>query len=99
MVSADPFAVTPERIRFSLRWLRDEWDTRVPEYVAAWDSWEEDEKLSFVVEAGIREDSLHSAQGWANQGLLSPDQLAELRCIEEIADKNRKLLQPLLDED
>lgn len=99
MASADPFAVTPERIRHSLRWLRDEWETRVPAYVAAWDSWDEDEKLVFVCEAGIREDSLHSAQKWAKHALLSKEEMAELRCIEEIAERNRKLLQPLLDED
>jgi hypothetical protein len=29
----------------------------------------------------------------------SPAELTELQCIEEIAERNRKLLQPLLDED
>jgi hypothetical protein len=99
LASVDRFAVTAARIAGTLTWLRDEWENRVPQYVRDWANWDEDEKLSFVVEAGIREDYLHQAQRWAADGLLSTAQLSELRCIEEIAETSRKLLQPLLDED
>jgi hypothetical protein len=90
--------VTPGRISGTLEWLRTEWGERVPQYVRAWEHWDEDEKLSFVVEAGIREDYLHQAQKWARDGLLSKEELSELRCIEESVERNRPLLQPLLDE-
>lgn len=98
MARLDPFAITAERIEGTLRYLRREWSS-VPEYVKAWEGWSEDEKLSFVLEAGIREDYLAQACEWARRGLLSTDQLKELRKIESIACANRSLLEPLLAED
>ena len=98
MARVETSPLTQERIQHRLAWLRAEWSS-VPGYVKAWDSWTEDEKLDFVLEAGIREDYLAGALDWAQRGLLKPAQLAELREIEAIACANRPLLEPLLAED
>ena len=98
MARVETSPLTQELIKHRLAWLRKEWEA-VPGYAQQWLAWDEETKLDFVLEAGIREDYLAGARDWARRGILKPAQLAELREIEAIASANRPLLEPLLAED
>ena len=91
-------AAEPHPIAHALTYLAREW-SRVPEYVRAWDSRDEEKKLDFVLEWPIREDQLGMLRAWAEHGDLSPPESASHREIEALVACNRPLLQPLLDED
>ena len=94
MVQLTP-PVTSERIEHELGYARREWGA-IPSYVAAWEQWDEDERLDFVIEWPIRESALTLLRGWASQGLLTLDQRREYEDILCTVAKYRPLLAPLL---
>ena len=88
---------THERIELMLAYLGREWND-VPRYIVEWDTWDEDEKLDFVLEWPMWEDALTSLKRWADAGLLAPSEQEEYEDILCTVAKQRPLLAPLLAE-
>lgn len=78
-----------------LAYLAEEW-TSIPGVVAEWDDWEEHDRLDFVIEWPIREDSLRHLRQWADQELLTSEQHAKLRELEDLVERYRPDLERLL---
>jgi hypothetical protein len=80
-----------------LEYLLREW--QMLDWVAAeWDSWEEHERLNFVVEWPIREDRLRQLHRWKEQGLFSPKQQREYDRLHGMIEQQRSTLDRLLAE-
>jgi hypothetical protein len=90
-------AATNQRIEHELDYARREWES-VPEYLAAWTNWDEDERLDFVLEWAIRESSLTLLREWAANGLLSRQQQERYEDLLCTVAKHRPLIGPLLAE-
>ena len=87
-----------ERIDPYLDYLFAEWQA-LPEVATEWPEWEDLDQLDFVVEWPIREDRLHQLQGWAAQGLLTPEQQARYDELLQLIACYRPLLDGILNED
>ena len=85
------------RIDYALDYLLSEWSV-IPEVSAEWDEWEEYSRLDFVLEWPLREDQFHELQSWHADGLLAPMQLERFRDLEMIIDRNRPMLDRLLED-
>jgi hypothetical protein len=78
-----------------LAYLVAEWKD-VPKVAAEWADWDEHDRLDFVVEWPIREDRLLELRRWAARGLLSAEQHAGYRELEETVRRHRPDLERLL---
>lgn len=85
------------RIEHALDYLLSEWSA-IPEVAAEWDDWDEYSRLDFVLEWPIREDQRHLLQGWRAHKLLNANQLERLLHLEELIDRNRPVLERLLED-
>jgi len=84
--------------RYFIDNLFREWG-RLPQVEAEWASWEEPDRLVFVLEWPMQEDRLHLVRGWAAQGVLMPEQMARYHELESLIEKHRPILERLLSED
>jgi hypothetical protein len=84
-----------QRIEGYIGYLEREW-SGIPELAAAWDGWDEDSKLSFVLDWPIREDRLWQLDGWADQGLLTDEQQLRFDSLLEVIACYRPTLEKLL---
>jgi hypothetical protein len=96
MASVTQATPVSERIDHALERLRAEWSA-IPEVAAEWDTWDEPERLDFVVEWPIQEDTLWRLQDWAAQGLLSDEQRRHYNDLLEQIARHRSTLEKLLE--
>ncbi len=81
----------------SLDYLVGEWE-QIPEIAAEWDDWDEYDRLDFVIEWPLREDRLHQLQRWHSGGELSLSQSQRLVELQELIERNRPVLERLLED-
>ncbi|MGH2353028.1 MAG: hypothetical protein ACRDJN_15570 [Chloroflexota bacterium] len=86
-----------QRIEKYLEYLASEWQD-VPAVAQEWNSWQEHERLDFVIEWPIREDRLHQLHQWAAQDRLTPAQRARYEDLLTLVAANRPTLERLLAE-
>jgi len=86
---------TAERIDYHLDYLLREWQA-LPDIAAEWNAWEEYEQFDFVIEWTIRVDRLGQLRRWADEGLLTPAQLARFRDLLTLIDLHRPTFERLL---
>jgi hypothetical protein len=84
--------------RYFLDNLFSEWG-RLPRVEAEWESWEELDRLRFVLEWPLQEDRLHLVEGWAAEGGLTDEQMARLERLQELVRAHRPIVERLLSED
>ena len=84
-----------DRIEHALGFLTREWED-LPEVAAAWDTWDEDERLSFVMNWGVRSDRLAQLEGWAAQDRLTPAPRARYDALLTLVERHRDVLAALL---
>jgi hypothetical protein len=78
-----------------LNYLIAEWED-IPALAAEWDEWDDSSRLTFVVNWGVPADRLHQLQGWAEQGLLRPEQRARYERLQELVAQHQPTLERLL---
>ena len=83
------------RIEHYLDYLTNQWEG-IPELAAEWEDWDQDSRLTFVLNWGVPADRLHQLQGWAAQGLLTPGQHARYDGLLQLVERNRPTLERLL---
>jgi hypothetical protein len=87
----------PGEIDDYIAYLIREWQA-IPEVAAAWDQFEEPDRLDFVLEWPIKEDRLQMLRRWAKTEAMTPDQCGRFAELLEIVDRQKPLLQQLLDD-
>jgi hypothetical protein len=85
------------RIDYSLEYLFREW-TAIPEVASTWESWDELDRLDFVLEWQLREDRLHLLQRWNEEGRLSAQQQRRFDVLDQLIQLHRPTLERLLAE-
>lgn len=78
-----------------LDYLEREW-RRLPAIARAWSTWDDDERLDFVVEWPIREDRLQQLQQWSNRGAFTRTQHDRHDDLVRLVEEYRPLLRDLL---
>jgi hypothetical protein len=89
--------VTSERIDAWLNSLFLEWQS-IPALVVEWTEWNDVDRLHFEVDWPVKEDSLATLRGWADQGLLDRDQAARFCELLALIERHRPILERLLAE-
>ena len=84
--------------RYFFDTLFREWG-RLPRIEAEWASWEEPDRLVFVLEWPMQEDRLQIVEGWAAEGALTPEQLVRLERLRTLVREHRPIVERLLSED
>ena len=94
MVTSNARLTDKQRVEKYLDYLEREW-ARVPQIAAEWAGWDEDDRLEFQVEWGIRDDRLADLGRFTRIGLLLPDQEARFDRLQELIARNRPRLEHL----
>lgn len=81
----------------SLDYLANEW-ADIPEVAAGWDTWEEPDRLDFVLEWPLREMRLHELQRWEAEGRLTAAQQQRFKELECVIHRHRPTVDRLLAE-
>jgi hypothetical protein len=84
-----------EWIEDYLDYLFMEWGG-IPDLAAEWPEWDDESRLTFALDWPICEDRLQQLHGWAEQGLLTPNQQARHDELLQLVAENRPTLQRLL---
>lgn len=84
-------------IEDSLDYLIGNW-AGIPRIAAEWNTWDEPDRLDFVLEWPLREIRLHELQAWEAEGLLSAPQRKRFRELEKLIQRHRPTLDRLLAE-
>jgi hypothetical protein len=85
------------RIDRSLAYLIGEW-TDVPEVAAEWESWDELDRLDFVIEWPLREIRLDQLEAWDTEGHLTAAQREQFTKLRQLIQRHRPTLERLLAE-
>lgn len=80
-----------------LDYLETEW-AAVPSVSASWASYDEDDRLDFQLEWGIREDRLGLLEEMASAAKLTPHQNHRLTELLALIARNRSIVERLFDE-
>lgn len=83
------------RIEDFLQYLLREWQD-LPWVASEWDSWEEHERLNFVLEWPIREDRLQQLRQWERAGMLNLEQRERYERLLDLVEQHRQTLADLL---
>ena len=97
MASVTHPAVSAEWIDHSLEYLTNEWST-IPTIAAEWSSWDEADRLDFVLEWPLREDRLLQLRRWRDGGSLTESQRRKHVDLERLIVRHRAALDRLLAE-
>jgi hypothetical protein len=97
MAQVAPSVETHAWVDRSLDYLLAEWRA-MPRIVAAWETWDEHERLVFVVDWPVFDDRLNRLRKTIAEGGLTPDQEPRYRELENLVDRYRPLLDRLLAE-
>jgi hypothetical protein len=84
--------------RYFFTYLEREWHA-LPEVEREWPSWDELDRLVFVLEWPMREDRLHMLERLAAEGGLTPEQMARLERLQGLVREHRPIVERLLSED
>ena len=95
---ANHSAVSSDVDRYHLAYLKRAW-RRLPDVERQWAEMQETERLDFVLEWGIKEDRLAQLEAWADEGLLTPEQMGRYRELLALVEKHRPIVERLLSED
>jgi hypothetical protein len=79
----------------SLDYLMAQWEA-IPEVAQEWDSWDELDRLDFVLEWPLRVDRLKQLRQWDAEGLLSPGQRGRLQELDRLMPQHQATLDRLL---
>jgi hypothetical protein len=79
----------------SLDYLEQAWEA-VPKVAAAWDDWDEEDRLDFVLEWPLREDRLIHLGHLSDEGRLSAPQRQRHAAIQVLVQRHRSMLARLL---
>jgi hypothetical protein len=85
------------RIDHVLEVLTRQW-LAIPEVVSTWESWDELDRLDFVLEWPLREIHLGQLRQWCNEGQLSAEQHRRLADLERLIQQHRAAVDRLLAE-
>ena len=85
------------RIEHYLEYLSSQWEG-VPELAAEWDEWDQDSRLTFILNWGVPADRLHCLTQWAAAGLLTPDQSDRYDRLMRLVEQHGPTLRRLLTE-
>ncbi len=80
-----------EKLLESLTW---QWE-RLPEVEAEIDQWDLIEQLNFIEEWPLEEDRLLRLKRYAEEGLLTPEQIARYDALQGIVARNRPIIRRL----
>ncbi len=97
MASIVQQAALATRIDHALDYLLEEW-LAIPEIVSTWESWEEPDRLDFVIEWPIREIRLKLLREWNDEGQLSAQQRQQFEELERLIQRHRAAVDRLLEE-
>ncbi len=86
---------TQTRITRFLEYLIREWQN-LPNVAQQWNTWEEDERLDFVLEWPLRTDRLQEIETYDKQGLLTPAQSERYKTLQSLIAAYSPLLKQLL---
>jgi hypothetical protein len=75
--------------------LLHEW-RELPQTVAEIDSWDDGDALDYIEEWRLRESQRYDLERDAEQGLLTPSQLASLEELQRLVQEHKPLLDSLL---
>jgi hypothetical protein len=84
-------------IDHSLKYLIAEWSD-IPVVAAGWDTWEEPDRLDFVLEWPLREMRLDELRHWQAEGRLTALQQIRFEELERLIQCNRPTVDRLLAE-
>ena len=84
-----------EWIEDYLDYLFREWES-IPALAAEWEEWDENSKLTFVIDWGVPEDRLGQLRQWAEKDLLTPAQRARYEELLWLVAQHRPVLERLL---
>jgi hypothetical protein len=87
--------VQGERIDDYLDYLTHTWES-LPELAVEWDTWDEESRLTWVVNWAVPEDRLSQLEQWAVAGLLTPAQRERYDMLRALTARNQTLLDRLL---
>jgi hypothetical protein len=79
----------------SLDYLTCEWAV-IPEIAEEWESWDEIDRLDFVLEWPLRESRFLQLQQWSDEGLLTAAQRHRFANLESFMQRHRATLDELL---
>ena len=85
------------RIEHALDYLLREWEA-IPEVVSTWKTWDELDRLDFVIEWPIREMQLKQLRQWQDEGQLSSHQRQRFAELERLIQEHRAAVDRLLAE-
>jgi hypothetical protein len=88
---------TTQRADTYLAYLATEWAS-VPQVADSWDAWDEDERLNFQLEWGIREDRLGVLEEMARTGALTSLQCERLADLQRLIAHNQQTIERLFAE-
>ena len=97
MASLVQQSATSSRIDHVLAVLTRQWNA-IPEVVCTWESWDELDRLDFVLEWPIREMQLKQIRQWQGEGQLSADQMKRFGDLERLIAQHRAAVDRLLAE-
>jgi hypothetical protein len=97
MAHLAPSVETPTWVDRSLDYLLAEWQA-MPEIAAAWESWDEHDRLVFVVDWPVFDDRLNRLRATVERGVLTTEQWSRYRELERLVERYRPLLDRLLAE-
>ena len=82
------------RVEHFLSYLTREWN-RVPEYAAAFSSWDETRQLAFVHEWDVKESGLRILDEASRRGEMTADQCRRYDALRVLVAKHRPLVERL----
>jgi hypothetical protein len=85
------------RIDHALDYLIRQW-LAIPEVVSTWETWDELDRLDFVLEWPVRESRLNQLRQWRDEGQLSIQQLKRFAALERLIRRHRAAVDRLLAE-
>ena len=97
MASLVQQSATSSRIDHVLAVLTRQWNA-IPEVVCTWESWDELDRLDFVIEWPIREMQLKQLRQWQDEGQLSSHQRQRFAELERLIQEHRAAVDRLLAE-
>jgi hypothetical protein len=84
-------------VDLKLQSLVSDWG-RVPDFIASWPGWSEDQKLDFVLDWPTREDGLVQLRDAVAAGQLNEEQEQRYHQLESLVALHRSTMDRLLDE-
>ena len=95
MASQTTTSTLSARIDDVLTFLKEEW-ADLPGAIADWNAWSEEERLDFVAEWTMCDESLVQLERWVAQDTLTANQRADYEALRQLMEQHRPALDRLL---